>query len=76
MSGNRKNNTLANRIKRMMQSDEDVGKISQQTPTVIGKASVSYEQPCVTCTMPSMLIKRTDVSTSTSNSRPSNIEAC
>ena len=33
----KKNSTLSNRIKKMMQADDDVGKISQQTPIVIGE---------------------------------------
>lgn len=34
----RKTNPLANRIKRLMQTDEDVGKIAQAAPALIGKA--------------------------------------
>lgn len=32
----RKANPLANRIKRLMQTDEDVGKIAQASPVLIG----------------------------------------
>lgn len=34
----RKPNPLANRIKRLMQTDEDVGKIAQASPALIGSA--------------------------------------
>jgi Histone-like transcription factor (CBF/NF-Y) and archaeal histone len=34
----RKPNPLANRIKRLMQTDEDVGKIAQASPALIGAA--------------------------------------
>ena len=34
----RKANPLANRIKRLMQTDEDVGKIAQASPALIGSA--------------------------------------
>ena len=34
----RKANPLANRIKRLMQTDEDVGKIAQASPALIGTA--------------------------------------
>jgi Histone-like transcription factor (CBF/NF-Y) and archaeal histone len=33
----RKANPLANRIKRLMQTDEDVGKIAQASPALIGR---------------------------------------
>ena len=33
----RKQNPLASRIKRLMQADEDVGKIAQATPPLIGE---------------------------------------
>ena len=38
------------RIKRIMQADEDVGKVAQVTPTAVCKYSISYETPTqVTC---------------------------
>lgn len=45
----RKHSALANKIKRMMQADEDVGKIAQQTPTVIGEPQEGLlpKSPCI-----------------------------
>jgi len=37
MATKNKNNALASKIKKIMQADEDVGKIAQLTPVVIGK---------------------------------------
>ena len=33
----KKQHALASRVKRMMQADEDVGKIAQATPVLIGE---------------------------------------
>ncbi len=37
MSGKVKSSALASKIKKIMQADEDVGKIAQLTPMIIGK---------------------------------------
>ena len=39
----KKSNPLAARIKKVMQADEDVGKIAQATPVLIGGSLISSE---------------------------------
>lgn len=39
MKGKRVNHPFAPRIKKLMQADEDVGKIAQATPVLLGTAS-------------------------------------
>lgn len=39
-----KKDALASRIKKMMQTDDDVGKISQATPVLIGTTSIQLQQ--------------------------------
>lgn len=53
--GRPKPNALASKIKKLMQSDDDVGKIAQATPCLIGALTVPYHNrkqslTCFYCT--------------------------
>ena len=52
----RKAHPLAPRIKRLMQTDEDVGKIAQATPHLIGSANTTMSTP--PCRDPVIIVRQ------------------